>query len=79
MVPGKDFAPCMQGTVALEPQGQVTAVSFASPYVLAVQEREPAAISFYDLRTQAMRSRVEPRLSARFRQVSTFLKTRQRA
>jgi mono/diheme cytochrome c family protein len=66
MVPGKDFAPCMQGTVALEPQGQVTAVSFASPYVLAVQEREPAAISFYDLRTQAMRSRVELGGDSRF-------------
>ena len=35
-----------------EPTGQATAVTFASPYVLAVQEREPAAISFYDLRTQ---------------------------
>jgi cytochrome c553 len=34
-----------------QPTGQATAVAFTTPYVIAVQQREPAAISFIDLRT----------------------------
>jgi hypothetical protein len=66
MVPGQEFAPCMHGAMALVPDGQATAVSFASPHVLAVQERDPAAISFYDLRTQVLRTRVELGGESRF-------------
>jgi mono/diheme cytochrome c family protein len=59
MVPGQDFAPCMSGSLLPDATRQVTAVSFASAHVLAVQEREPAAITFYDLRTHSLRTRVE--------------------
>jgi hypothetical protein len=66
MVPGKEFAPCMNGSTLPDTQGQATAVSFASPYVLAVQEREPAAISFYDVRTYSLRTRIELGGESRF-------------
>ena len=59
MEPGVGVSPCMSGTPLPDPQGQATAVTFASPHVLVVQEREPAAISFYDLRTNTLRTRVE--------------------
>jgi cytochrome c553 len=50
---------CMGTTTQMNPQGQAVAVTFASPYVVAVQEREPAAVSFFDLRTGGLRARVE--------------------
>jgi hypothetical protein len=39
--------------------GQVTAVSFVNAWLLAVQEREPAAISFYDVRTKSVVLRLD--------------------
>jgi mono/diheme cytochrome c family protein len=39
--------------------GQVTAVSFASPWQLAIQEREPAAISIIDVRTGDLLHRID--------------------
>jgi hypothetical protein len=42
-----------------QPEGQATAVAFASPYMLAVQEREPAGISFIDTRTGTRRARLD--------------------
>jgi mono/diheme cytochrome c family protein len=41
-------------------------VTFVSPHVLAVQEREPAAISLYDLRTNRLRTRVALQQDSRF-------------
>lgn len=52
-------APCSSAELLENPIGQATALTFASPYVIAVQEREPAAISFYDLRTRKARGRIE--------------------
>ena len=60
------FRQCTQGTPLEEPLGQATAVTFVSPHVLAVQEREPAAVSFYDLRTSRLRSRVTLGADSRF-------------
>jgi Cytochrome c len=52
-------APCVVGSPLTGPQsGQATAVSFVSPHMLAVQEREPTAISFYDVRTYSLTSRI---------------------
>lgn len=49
-----DTAPCaFDRSQLLEAQGQVTAVSFVSSYLLAAFEREPAAISFIDVRSGA--------------------------
>jgi mono/diheme cytochrome c family protein len=56
----------MSGTMLPDPQGQATAATFASPYVLAVQEREPAAVSFFDLRTNTLRSRVKLDVSSHY-------------
>lgn len=39
--------------------GQVTAVSFVSDYIVAVQEREPAAVSFVDFRLRKLAGRIE--------------------
>jgi mono/diheme cytochrome c family protein len=52
-------APCMGPSMSFDTKGQATSVTFVSPYVLAVQEREPAGISFYDLRTSGLRQRIE--------------------
>ena len=49
-----------------EPAGQATAVAFASPYVLAVQQREPAAISFIDIRTGVIESNLDLHQASRF-------------
>jgi hypothetical protein len=49
-----------------EPRGQATAVTFTSPFMIAVQQREPAAISFYDLRTRTERTHIELRGASRF-------------
>jgi mono/diheme cytochrome c family protein len=39
--------------------GQVTAVSFVNAWMLAIQEREPAAISFFDVRTKSVVVRLD--------------------
>jgi cytochrome c553 len=49
-----------------QPAGQATAVVFASAYELAVQEREPAAISFIDTRTGAISVHVDLKQPSRF-------------
>ena len=49
---------CFTSRVMPELNGQATAVTFVSPYVLAVQQREPAAITFIDLRTSEIRANV---------------------
>jgi hypothetical protein len=59
--------PCVGTERMLEqPLGQATAVVFASPYELAVQEREPAAISFIDTRTGSVSVRVDLNQASRF-------------
>ena len=60
------FQQCAPGNPLEEPAGQATAVAFVSPHVLAVQEREPAGISFYDLRTNRLRSRAALAVDSRF-------------
>jgi hypothetical protein len=45
---------------------QATAVSFASPYILAVQEREPAGITFIDVRTGETRPHLDLKQASRF-------------
>jgi mono/diheme cytochrome c family protein len=39
--------------------GQVTAVSFVNGWMLAIQEREPAAVTFYDVRTKSIVVRLD--------------------
>lgn len=57
---GTSTSPCVFGGSALpDPQGQVTAVSFATPYMLAVLERNPAAIDMYDLRTNSLHTHID--------------------
>jgi cytochrome c len=59
--------PCLGADRMLEePYGQATAVAFASPYVLAVQQREPAAISFIDTRTNTIAANLDLRQPSRF-------------
>jgi cytochrome c553 len=48
------------------PMGQATAVAFVSPYEVAVQEREPAAISILDVRTNQLSARVDLDQPTRF-------------
>jgi mono/diheme cytochrome c family protein len=43
---------CQHPVMTVRIEGQPTAVAFVSPWLLAVQEREPAAISFVDIRLQ---------------------------
>ena len=55
-----DANPCIFTSSALpEPPGQVTAVTFASPHLIAVQQREPAAITLYDLRTSSASAQID--------------------
>ena len=63
---GRDMAPCASIEPLADPRGQATALTLTSAYELAVQEREPAAISFYDLRTRSMRTRIELGGASRF-------------
>jgi mono/diheme cytochrome c family protein len=49
-------AGCMSPMASAQLDGQPVAVTFVSDWLLAVQQREPAAISFYDVRTQAVRN-----------------------
>jgi hypothetical protein len=49
-----------------QPPGQASAVVFASAYELAVQEREPAAISFIDTRTGAVSVHLDLKQPSRF-------------
>lgn len=72
----QDFAPCMSGTLLPETEGQVTAVTFASPYVLAALEREPAGVTFYDLRTNTVRERVSIEAKSTFDTGHTLFHTR---
>jgi hypothetical protein len=63
--PGQN--PCLAGDGRLQqPDNQATAIAFASPYMLAVQEREPAGISFIDTRTGAIRVRLDLKQASRF-------------
>jgi hypothetical protein len=58
---------CLPTSSTIEdPPGQVTAVTFSSAYELAVQQREPAAISFIDLRTSAIVSHLNLQQPTRF-------------
>jgi mono/diheme cytochrome c family protein len=59
--------PCLISTYVMpELEGQVTAISFVSDHELAVQEREPAAISFIDLRTTKLTARLTLDQPSRF-------------
>ena len=49
-----------------QPEGQITAVTFASAYMLAAQAREPAGITFIDTRTGTIRARVDLKQTSRF-------------
>jgi len=49
-----------------QPVGQATAIAFASAHVLAIQERDPAAITFIDLRTGVRRARLDLQQVTRF-------------
>jgi hypothetical protein len=49
-------APCWTPIATTRVEGQPVAVSFVSEWLLAVQQREPAAISFYDVRSQSVRN-----------------------
>ena len=51
-------ASCTTLMASTQLEGQPVAVTFVSEWLLAVQQREPAAISFYDVRTQAVRNTV---------------------
>jgi hypothetical protein len=44
---------CMGPNIQVMTHGQPTAVSFVSPWLLAIQEREPAGITFFDVRPSA--------------------------
>jgi cytochrome c len=68
VLPGpSSMNPCLGADRMLEEaQGQATAVAFASPYVLAVQQREPAAISFIDVRTGAIAANLDLHQPSRF-------------
>jgi mono/diheme cytochrome c family protein len=46
--------------------GHAVAVTFVSPYEIAVQEREPAGISFFDVRTNQLRARLDLDQPSRF-------------
>jgi cytochrome c553 len=46
--------------------GQATAVAFSSPYVLAVQSREPAGLDFIDVRNGTVRSHLDLKQASRF-------------
>lgn len=59
-LPPGDPNMCLFGTQTLpEPPGQATAVSFASAYTIAVQQRQPAGIDLYDLRTNTLRTHID--------------------
>ncbi|HTU57709.1 MAG TPA: cytochrome-c peroxidase, partial [Polyangiales bacterium] len=63
---GRDIAHCSSAESLSEPRGQAIALTLTSAYELAVLEREPAAISFYDLRTRTERARVDLGQPTRF-------------
>jgi mono/diheme cytochrome c family protein len=68
--PGGMFVPptpCMvSSSLPQDPSGQATAVTFVSANELAVQEREPAGISFIDTRTGQLRKHVDLGQPSRF-------------
>lgn len=68
--PDLGVEPCISGTPVSPPpadqQGQAIAVTFASPYIVAVQNREPAAIDFIDARTNAVRKHLDLNQPTRF-------------
>ncbi|HKU42869.1 MAG TPA: cytochrome-c peroxidase [Polyangiales bacterium] len=47
-------------------EGQPTAVSFVSPWLLAIQEREPAGISFFDTRAGGELTRLDLQQPSRY-------------
>jgi hypothetical protein len=60
-------SPCVFNSSMIEdPPGQATAVTFSSAYELAVQQREPAAISFIDLRTNTISYNLDLQQPTRF-------------
>jgi cytochrome c553 len=61
-----DPAECFSSQAMPPLEGQATAVAFVSAYVLAVQQREPAVISFVDLRTSEIRASVSLDQTSRF-------------
>jgi hypothetical protein len=63
---GGQRAPCSFAEALSKPRGQATALTLTSAYQVAVLEREPAAISFYDLRTRAERGRIDLGAPTRF-------------
>ena len=57
---GPSTSPCLfSGSSLPDPVGQATALSFTSPYTLAVFQRDPAAISIYDLRTDSLQTHID--------------------
>jgi mono/diheme cytochrome c family protein len=64
--PGNDN-PCLSPDSMFEDiPGQATAVAFISPYMLAVQQREPAAISFVDIRTGVIGNTLDLHQASRY-------------
>ncbi|MET0389162.1 MAG: c-type cytochrome [Polyangiales bacterium] len=58
---------CLASSVQLPiAEGQATAVTFSTPYVVAVQLREPAGVSFIDVRTNQQRSFLDLKQPTRF-------------
>lgn len=58
--------PCSGPRMNLAVEGQATAVTFVSPWMVAVQEREPAAISFFDVRTGALMQKLDLKEPSRY-------------
>lgn len=58
--------PCHGARMRLPMDGQATAVSFVSPWMLAVQQREPAAISFYDVRNGTLAGKLDLKQPSRY-------------
>ena len=63
---GRQDAPCLAAEPLQNPDGQAVALALVSAYEVAVLQREPAAISFYDLRTRSQSGRVDLLQPSRF-------------
>ncbi len=65
-IPGSNYDPrngshgsCMPPSAVTAIEGQATAVTFVSEWMVAVQEREPAGITFYDIRPGGTTQRLD--------------------
>lgn len=68
--PSVEVAPasslCQSAVANVRTEGQATAVSFVSPYVVAIQEREPAGITFFDVRPGGTPQRLDLKQPSRY-------------